>query len=107
MEVKRIDWYLIFCFLFIFFAVELFCLYYYVYHVDKCYRDPLEYYVQKTKWEYGGEFKVYGNIQLMNGKVIHLLSFGEGGRNLTTEIIQKEVYKEVININLSDFLIKN
>ena len=108
MEIRKIDWYLMFCFLFIFVSIIFFATYYYVYHVDACYADPLEYYVQKIEWEYGGAFKVYGNVNLMSGNVVHALSFGENGRNMTTEIREEEkIEEEYRSINLSNYFIKN
>ena len=108
MEIKKIDWYILFAFLLIFVATVFFALYYYTYHVDKCNQDPLEFYVQKIAWEYGGAFKVYGNAYLESKDVIHQLSFGYYGKNMTTFI--EEDYSKPTHyqlINLSNYYINN
>ena len=108
MEIKRIDWGYLFCFLVIVIALSLFILYYYVYHVDACYANPLEYYHQKIDWEYGGAFKVYGNVNLVSYGIVHSISFGDLKINMTTTIEEVEqTENNNYTILIKNFSIKN
>lgn len=72
----KFDWIMLFAFLLLFFSLSFILVQYYTSHVNKCVQNPLGYYSDSIKEQYGNQFNVSGYALITDGEHIFLKEFG-------------------------------